>query len=63
MSLTGADSYAETVKPVVDLGDLEGVVSYSISPNGFFIAFIIETKASKKGDKEVISVWREKKKL
>ena len=62
MSLAGTDSYTETgVKPVVELGDLEGVVSYSISPNGFFIAFTIETKASKKGDKEVISVWRENK--
>jgi Tol biopolymer transport system component len=62
MSLTGTDSYAETgVKPVVELGDLQGVASYSISPNGFFIAFTIETKASKKGDKEFISVWRENK--
>ena len=62
MSLTGTDSYAETgVKPVVQLGDLQGVASYSISPNGFFIAFTMETKASKKGDKEVISVWRENK--
>ena len=60
-SLTGTtDSYAETsVNRVVELGDLQGVASYSVSPNGSFIAFTIETKASKKGEKEIISVWRE----
>jgi hypothetical protein len=61
-SLTGTDSYVESsVEPVVELGDSQGVASYSVSPNGHFIAFIMETKASKKGDKEVISVWRENK--
>ncbi|KDR72629.1 hypothetical protein GALMADRAFT_270592 [Galerina marginata CBS 339.88] len=62
MFLSGADSYAETsVKAVLELEDLQGLASYSVSPNGNFIAFTVETKSSKKGEKEAISFWRENK--
>ncbi|PPQ87670.1 hypothetical protein CVT25_011437 [Psilocybe cyanescens] len=49
----------ETAAPVVELGDRQEVTSYSISPNGHFLAFILEMKALKKGEKEKIQVWRE----
>ncbi|KAH9477819.1 putative peptidase YuxL [Psilocybe cubensis] len=49
----------ETATPVVELGDRQGVSFYSISPDGRFLAFILDTKTSKKGEKEKIEVWRE----
>lgn len=51
--------FDETATAVIELGDREEVASYSISPDGLFLAFILETKELKKGEKERIEVWRE----
>lgn len=49
------------VQPVVTLGDRQSVGSYSISPDGRYLAFTVEEKALMKGEKEIIQIWRENK--
>ncbi|KAF8970199.1 Alpha/Beta hydrolase protein [Flammula alnicola] len=57
-SLSISASEEEDVR-ITDLEDDRGIVSYSISPDGNFIAFTLETKKVKKGEKEPIIVWRQ----
>lgn len=48
-----------SVVRITDLDKEHGVVSYSVSPNGYFVAFIVEVKKPKKDGKDPIVVWRE----
>ncbi len=56
LSLEASES---SVVRITDLVKEHGVASYSISPNGYFVAFTVEVKKAKKDGKDPIFVWRE----
>lgn len=56
------DESQENIIRITNLDKEHGVASYAISPNGDFIAIVVEALKSKKGEKETITIWREEKK-